>query len=152
MQGVIVASDSEEESPTIRRPAAAAMKEKEEEYKEPTREELSLCISPYQRYDHDFGTHHVRLRKLEQWKRADEFAKKDLIPKSSRTPLDLKTLLSGATLQQKSPKASMATNIGDMNLDIASMQKESESPPQAETAELRDSPGRTFERTQYSHE
>ena len=99
LQGVVIPTESDDESPVAKKDNAVSSKQQEEDEKELTKEELSLCVSPYQRYDHDFGTHHVRLKKIEQWKKADGFAKKELVPKSSRAPLNLKILMSGITLK-----------------------------------------------------
>ena len=91
----------------------------DEEDKVFTKQDLDLCISPYMRYDHDFGTHHMRLKKVEQWKRAESPGKKDLVPKSSRFPLDLKSLKSGMSYQQ-TPRDEQA-NANKINQDIASI-------------------------------
>ena len=61
---MIIVSDSDEESPTNKNSNHQASKEDTEE-KELTREDLDLCISPYQRYYHDHGTHHMRNKKVE---------------------------------------------------------------------------------------
>ena len=123
LRDLIVVTDSDEESPANNKQNLAASKDQEAEDQEFTKEELSLCISPYQRYDHDFGTHHVRLKLIEQWKRA-EYAKKELIPKSSpkssRFPISLKSLKSGMTFKQNAPREELL-NIKEINLDIASI-------------------------------